>query len=741
MRSSIRRKVTFAVVLTGLAVVHAAHAQDFDTATWIPLTRGGSVVGDVVGPGTSETDVVGDAANPAVYIASDANDLYLRIRVNDKPTMNNGSFRNSTWGCLVETNGVLTNYEFYAGLIGGGGGQQVRWYANTNQGNNVFNDGAETLVGSSPVSSNGRAVDAQSNPEFSGDADWFVELAVPWSTIRGGANALAAGTPMRFVCGTAGSGSFHIGTDQATTAATLDASWSDPFVCNDTGCEIDRDADGVPDSVETALGTTPTNPDSDGDGIRDNIELSAGAGPFGPYTGPDSDGDGTRDALDLDSDNDCRPDTTDGVAGYRDPAVPSANPSSNCATATPVCNTATGACVACDGNNDEATPARCPFASAPACQKAGAMAGRCTQCVPTFTALCTGATPACNATTGACAACDADNGAVAGSAVCPSATTPACNLAGPLAGRCTQCTTSNGALCTGATPVCNGAVGTCAACTGDRGGGAALACSAAGAPYCFTTGAQQGECGKCTSNAECGDGHTGPTCDIPTGACVDKDTDGDGLNDSVEKLLGTDFTKRDSDGDGIEDLAEVTPLGGGATAKVDTDGDGIIDALDTDSDNDGVPDREDGDTDLDKDGTPNYRDTDDDGDGIPTKTEVADALAAKVSDDVDGDGRKNYFDTDADGDGKDDGFEGRGDEDADGIPDYLDGKKTVAPIDAGPGFVPTTDGGTIGPVAADEGVLEGTGLFCAMPRGRATSWVVVTGFFAIALAALRRRRR
>src|SRR5262245_60709694 len=66
------------------------------------------------------------------------------------------------------------------------------------------------------------------------------------------------------------------------------------------------------------------------------------------------------------------------------------------------------------------------------------------------------------------------------------------------------------------------------------------------------------------------------------------DTDGDGLEDAVEILLGTDPSKKDSDDDGISDLIEVTPIGGGAPAKVDTDGDGIIDALDTDSDNDGI---------------------------------------------------------------------------------------------------------------------------------------------------------
>jgi len=235
-----------------------------------------------------------------------------------------------------------------------------------------------------------------------------------------------------------------------------------------------------------------------------------------------------------------------------------------------------------------------------------------------------------------------------------------------------------------------------------------------------------------------------PPATLASGACIDTDTDGDGLNDSVEKLLGTDPTKKDTDGDGIGDFLEVTPQGGGPTAKVDTDGDGIIDALDTDSDNDGVPDMREGTADVDNDGIENYRDTDDDGDTILTKTEVADALAAHLGDDVDFDGRENYYDTDADGDGTDDKVEGRGDTDHDGIPNYLD--RDDQTHDAGPPVVkpPEMEAGIVVPtVPTDDGVLEGTGLLCAMRQGRESpvSGFVMAGLLGIAIAAALRGRR
>jgi len=73
-----------------------------------------------------------------------------------------------------------------------------------------------------------------------------------------------------------------------------------------SGWDPDADSDGVPDTVEIAVGTNPNNPDSDYDGISDRWEL------LGQGTPPDTDGDGTIDALDTDSDGDGWPDWLEG---------------------------------------------------------------------------------------------------------------------------------------------------------------------------------------------------------------------------------------------------------------------------------------------------------------------------------------------------------------------------------------------------------------------------------------------
>lgn len=123
------------------------------------------------------------------------------------------------------------------------------------------------------------------------------------------------------------------------------------------------------------------------------------------------------------------------------------------------------------------------------------------------------------------------------------------------------------------------------------------------------------------------------------------DTDGDGINDALEIMIGTDPDNADTDGDGFCDgtiaVASVCRAGEDAVSGLDTDNDMIINALDPD----------------------------DDGDGILTAIELADGLIHGF--DVDNDGIPNWLDTDSDGDGILDENE-TADADQDGIPDYLD---------------------------------------------------------------------
>ncbi len=181
------------------------------------------------------------------------------------------------------------------------------------------------------------------------------------------------------------------------------------------------------------------------------------------------------------------------------------------------------------------------------------------------------------------------------------------------------------------------------------------------------------------------------------------DTDGDGLTDLVEMALGLDPRDADSDDDGLSDGAEPN-------YNVDHDLDGRVNALDPDSDQDGLPDGlESGitragpgtdaaaghffpDADPATRTSPLLSDTDHGGlsDGVEDRdrngrldpgeldpTDPTDDLAP----DLDGDGLPDAVeewagtrrdDRDSDDDGLEDGADGIGDADGDGVVDALD---------------------------------------------------------------------
>jgi len=91
--------------------------------------------------------------------------------------------------------------------------------------------------------------------------------------------------------------------------------------------------------------------------------------------------------------------------------------------------------------------------------------------------------------------------------------TPICNSN---TGSCVMCTSSDS--CRGNTPICDLADSTCVKCNGDKGSSASSPCATDAAPFCFLSGANQGACGKCASDASC-IGHTGNVCDASGGLC------------------------------------------------------------------------------------------------------------------------------------------------------------------------------------------------------------------------------
>ncbi|MCV6630285.1 MAG: gliding motility-associated C-terminal domain-containing protein, partial [Flavobacteriaceae bacterium] len=101
--------------------------------------------------------------------------------------------------------------------------------------------------------------------------------------------------------------------DADGTVDQQDLDDADPCVpnVNAGNCVIDTDVDGIPDDVETSLGTDPNNSDTDGDGIDDGTEV--GSDTNNPI---DTDGDGIIDAIESNLEDA----DADGVVDQQDPA-------------------------------------------------------------------------------------------------------------------------------------------------------------------------------------------------------------------------------------------------------------------------------------------------------------------------------------------------------------------------------------------------------------------------------------
>src|SRR5215510_1472689 len=105
------------IVLAGAS----AHAATFPSdASYVPLRCGGGVMTDPLGdqpPALAERDLVGDSNAPAGLRASDAQFLYLRIRVDQDPAPG-GTVHPFAWGMAFDLDGDRSTYELLIALDG-----------------------------------------------------------------------------------------------------------------------------------------------------------------------------------------------------------------------------------------------------------------------------------------------------------------------------------------------------------------------------------------------------------------------------------------------------------------------------------------------------------------------------------------------------------------------------------------------------------------------------------------------
>jgi MYXO-CTERM domain-containing protein len=269
-------------LLMTLALVLAAplaHAQTFPPdAEWTPLSCRGALMHDGVrdqSGAVDERDLVGDGSRPAGFRATDDQYLYLRMRVDVDPAPG-GTISPFAWGMELDLDDDRRDYELLLMADGVSGGVLVF----TNQTTTIANsprDPADTpAVDTFPMPSHALVSPAPGNA-FDGTADFYLSIAVPWTTLE--PLGLSRDTPTFVWAATSSTSAALDGDvachDGATGAPTLDGTASDPTVLDP---DVDSDDDGYSDDEEVRAGTDPQDPASHPGGTPVTGNRLAGGG-------------------------------------------------------------------------------------------------------------------------------------------------------------------------------------------------------------------------------------------------------------------------------------------------------------------------------------------------------------------------------------------------------------------------------------------------------------------------------
>jgi hypothetical protein len=295
------------ILVASTSRVAAAQSWPADDA-WRTLYCAGVPSWDPVAdePGaTNDRDIVGDADHPALYIASDADNLYFRMRVNDDPRDGN-AFRPFGWGVELDTDDDRTTYELLAMVDGIANPDEVLLSRNTVQESlDDPSDPAEEEVASYPANTHARGLVAEGSFEsaFESTPDYFVDWAIPHADLE--AEGVVDDTALTLLMGTssnAGAINADVACNDDSGEHQTSSSASTDGVQPDGTPAPDADGDGLTDDEEARLGTDDGRADTDGDGWSDGDEVRAGTDPVDPASHPSDSPDAGPDAGPPDAD-------------------------------------------------------------------------------------------------------------------------------------------------------------------------------------------------------------------------------------------------------------------------------------------------------------------------------------------------------------------------------------------------------------------------------------------------------
>jgi MYXO-CTERM domain-containing protein len=180
----------------------SARAQTFPPeASWLPLHCGGAVMTDPYRDfpnAIDERDVVGLPSAAAGFHAADDQFLYLRIRVDGNPMMGT-MFLPTVWGFEFDIDANPATYEILVSASGATGQVAVFHNSTTTIPDSPADPADTPPVAVFPFSTHLRVAVA-GNSSFGNNPDYFVAMAVPWSTLQ--SLGLGPTTPVRVWAGT-----------------------------------------------------------------------------------------------------------------------------------------------------------------------------------------------------------------------------------------------------------------------------------------------------------------------------------------------------------------------------------------------------------------------------------------------------------------------------------------------------------------------------------------------------------
>jgi cysteine-rich repeat protein len=240
---------------------------------WVVALKNGQPLTDFAGDALGARDIVGNAANPMLYIASDATHLYFRLRLDSDPLQNVTNFKAVGWGCLINTDGNQQTFEYSTIVDGANNPDTISFYKNmvTTTPNGVADppDAPAISFVQSPLTAGiGHAQVVTAPSMFGGDPDYFMQWAIEWTPL------VAAGfnpaNPTNYNCGSANSNTLGADCSGSAFCPGLDTQFTDSITCGPLGCAIC--GDGQKGANEGCDDGNQTN----GDGCNDVCRLELG---------------------------------------------------------------------------------------------------------------------------------------------------------------------------------------------------------------------------------------------------------------------------------------------------------------------------------------------------------------------------------------------------------------------------------------------------------------------------------